>query len=58
LSIGLDVFSDPDLLNVVGSIDNIVLLIFGFAAAIQFISALYDVFKFGAWKPSDRKSLI
>jgi hypothetical protein len=33
-------------------------VILGIFAIIQILSALYDVFKFGAWKPSDRRSLI
>ena len=32
--------------------------VIGIFAIIQILSALYDVFKFGAWKPSDRRSLI
>ncbi len=39
-------------------LDSIVKGIIGIVAIIQFLSALYDIFKFGAWKPSDRKSLI
>jgi hypothetical protein len=38
--------------------DSVFIVIIGILAIIQFLSALYDVFKFGAWKPSDRKSLI
>ncbi|MHA1966556.1 MAG: hypothetical protein ACW964_02015 [Candidatus Hodarchaeales archaeon] len=38
--------------------DSVVIIIIGIIAIIQFLNALYDVFKFGAWKPSDRKSLI
>ncbi len=53
----------PDATFIVGipgvfDVDTGVKVIIGIAAIIQFLSALYGAFKFGAWKPSDRKSLI
>lgn len=53
-----EVMSNPDLLSLVGKSDIILRLIIGISGIISGISALYDVFKFGAWTPSDRKSLI
>ncbi|MFX0209855.1 MAG: hypothetical protein ACFFDT_27985, partial [Candidatus Hodarchaeota archaeon] len=53
-----EVMSDPDLLTLVGNSDLILQVVIGISGVISGISALYDTFKFGAWKPSDRKSLI
>jgi uncharacterized protein (UPF0147 family) len=53
-----EVMSNPDLLFLVAKSDLILRLIIGISGIISGISALYDVFKFGAWQPSDRKSLI
>ncbi len=53
-----EVMSDPDLLLIVGKADLFLRMIIGISGIISGISALYDMFKFGAWKPSDRKSLI
>ncbi|MFX0151527.1 MAG: hypothetical protein ACFFAJ_12145 [Candidatus Hodarchaeota archaeon] len=53
-----EVMSDPDLLTLVGNSDLILQVVIGVSGVISGISALYDTFKFGAWKPSDRKSLI
>ena len=53
-----EVMGDPDLLLLVSKADLILRLIIGISGIISGISALYDMFKFGAWKPSDRKSLI
>jgi hypothetical protein len=44
--------------NLLSNADTILPAIIGLVAIISFLSALYDVFKFGAWKESDRKSLI
>jgi hypothetical protein len=52
------VMGDPDLLLLVSKSDLFLRLIIGISGIISGISALYDVFKFGAWQPSDRKSLI
>ncbi len=40
------------------NIDDFARIITGIGGIINFIEALYDVFKFGAWKPTDRRSLI
>ena len=53
-----EVMGDPDLLLLVSKSDLFLRLIIGISGIISGISALYDVFKFGAWQPSDRKSLI
>ena len=53
-----EIISDPDLLQLVSRADIFLRLVIGISGIISAISALYDVFKFGAWKPSDRKSLI
>ena len=53
-----DFVSNPDLSQIVSSADVGVQAIIGLVIVISFLSALYDVFKFGAWKSSDRKSLI
>ncbi|MFX0185921.1 MAG: hypothetical protein ACFE95_22785 [Candidatus Hodarchaeota archaeon] len=50
--------SDSDLLSIVGNADLILQVIIGISGVISGISALYDTFKFGVWKASDRKSLI
>ncbi|MFX0085649.1 MAG: hypothetical protein ACFFAU_08240 [Candidatus Hodarchaeota archaeon] len=39
-------------------LDTGIKIFIGIVAIIQILSALYDIFKFGAWKPSDRRSLI
>ena len=52
------IIGDPDLLMWVSKADLFLRLIIGISGIVSGISALYDVFKFGAWKPSDRKSLI
>ncbi|MFW9905057.1 MAG: hypothetical protein ACFFFH_12035 [Candidatus Thorarchaeota archaeon] len=53
-----EIMGDPDLLLLVSKSDLFLRLIIGITGIISGISALYDVFKFGAWQPSDRKSLI
>ncbi|MFX0183822.1 MAG: hypothetical protein ACFE95_12130 [Candidatus Hodarchaeota archaeon] len=53
-----EVMSDPDLLSLVSNADLILQVIIGISGVLSGISALYDSFKFGAWQPSDRKSLI
>jgi len=53
-----EVMSNPDLLSLVSKSDQFLQLIIGISGIISGISALYDFFKFGAWQPSDRKSLI
>ncbi len=53
-----EVMSNADLLLVVGKADIFLRFIIGTSGIISGISALYDMFKFGAWRPSDRKSLI
>ncbi|MFX0173595.1 MAG: hypothetical protein ACFE9L_17025 [Candidatus Hodarchaeota archaeon] len=53
-----EVMGDPDLLTLVGNSDLILQVVIGISGVISGISALYDTFKFGAWKPGDRKSLI
>jgi len=53
-----EVMSDPDLLSLVSNADLILQVIIGISGVISGISALYDTFKFGAWKPSNRRSLI
>jgi hypothetical protein len=52
------VASSAQNLEVLVHIDQIIRWVIGISGIIQLISALYDVFKFGAWQPSDRKSLI
>jgi hypothetical protein len=53
-----EVMSDADLLTLVSYADFNLQVIIGISGVISGISALYDTFKFGAWKLSDRKSLI
>ncbi|MFX1283992.1 MAG: hypothetical protein ACFFB5_10070 [Promethearchaeota archaeon] len=53
-----EVMTDPDFLLIVSKADLFLQMIIGISGIISGISALYDMFKFGAWKPSDRKSLI
>jgi hypothetical protein len=53
-----EVMGDPDLLLLVSKSDLFLRLIIGISGIISGISGLYDVFKFGAWQPTDRKSLI
>ena len=53
-----DFLLDPDLMWFISNCDLGLQVILGFVIIISFLSALYDVFKFGAWKSSDRKSLI
>ncbi len=53
-----DVLADPDVFWFIQNADLFLLVIFGIVTVISFLSALYDIFKFGAWKGSDRKSLI
>lgn len=53
-----EIMSDPELMQLVSRADIFLRLVIGISGIISGISALYDVFKFGAWKPSDRKSLI
>ena len=53
-----DLLADPDFYNLISNADTITTVIIGIVAVISFLSALYDVFKFGAWKESDRRSLI
>ncbi|UCG02959.1 MAG: hypothetical protein JSW11_03015 [Candidatus Heimdallarchaeota archaeon] len=53
-----EVMTNSDLLFLVGRSDLFLRLIIGISGIISGISALYDIFKFGAWQPSDRKSLI
>ena len=53
-----EVMSNQDLLFLIGKADLFLQFIIGTSGIISGISALYDMFKFGAWKPSDRKSLI
>ncbi len=53
-----DLLADPDVFWFIQNSDLFLRVIFGVAAVISFLSALYDVFKFGAWQTSDRKSLI
>ncbi|MHA2108945.1 MAG: hypothetical protein ACW99R_14675 [Candidatus Hodarchaeales archaeon] len=50
--------ANPDMFWFIQNADLIVRVIIGVSTVIAFLSALYDVFKFGAWKASDRKSLI
>lgn len=42
----------------IDSIETGVKIVIGIFGIFQFILVLYNVFKFGSWKPSDRKSLI
>lgn len=42
----------------IDSIETGVKVIIGIFGIFQFLFVLYNIFKFGAWKPSDRKSLI
>jgi len=42
----------------IDSIETGVKVVIGIFGIFQFLLVLYNIFKFGAWKPSDRKSLI
>ncbi|MFX0014337.1 MAG: hypothetical protein ACFFB2_08370 [Promethearchaeota archaeon] len=53
-----EIMGDPDLLVWISKSDLFLRWIIGIIGIISGISALYDVFKFGAWQPSDRRSLI
>ncbi|MHA2238266.1 MAG: hypothetical protein ACXACP_08745 [Candidatus Hodarchaeales archaeon] len=53
-----DLLANPDIYNLISYADVIVPAIIGLAAVISCLSAIYDVFKFGVWKESDRRSLI
>ncbi len=53
-----DFVNNPDLVQIMSNADVGAQVIMGIVVVISFLSALYDVFKFGAWKSSDRKSLI
>ncbi len=53
-----DLIADPDFTTLFQNLDVIVQFMIGIGGIISFIQALYDIFKFGAWKTSDRKSLI
>ncbi|MHA1972902.1 MAG: hypothetical protein ACTSW1_07910 [Candidatus Hodarchaeales archaeon] len=53
-----EILANPDLYKIIGSADIILKWVIGVSGVISFLSALYDIFKFGSWKPSDRKSLI
>jgi hypothetical protein len=53
-----DFVNNHEVIQFMVNADVIVQVIIGIAVVISFLSALYDVFKFGAWKSSDRKSLI
>jgi hypothetical protein len=50
--------ADPDAFWFIQNADLVALIIFGIVTVISFLSAMYDMFKFGAWEASDRKSLI
>ena len=50
--------NNPDFMQAMSNADVGVYVLIGFVAVISFLSALVDIFKFGAWKSSDRKSLI
>lgn len=49
---------EEPVLTFLSNIDDFIRIVIGLGGIINFIEALYDVFKFGAWKPSDRRSLI
>ena len=53
-----DFVNNPDLVQIMSNADVGAQVIMGIVVVITLLSALYDVFKFGAWKSSDRKSLI
>ena len=53
-----DLILDPDFNPIFQNLDVFVQFIIGITGIISFIQGLYDIFKFGAWKTSDRKSLI
>ncbi|PWI46967.1 hypothetical protein CEE45_14090 [Candidatus Heimdallarchaeota archaeon B3_Heim] len=53
-----DILTNPTTYQFIQNADLIMRVIIGLAAVTSFVSALYDVFKFGSWKASDRKSLI
>jgi len=53
-----DFVNNPDLIQIMSNADVGAQLIIGLIAVISLLSGLYDIFKFGAWKSSDRKSLI
>lgn len=53
-----DFVTNPDFIQIMSNIDVGAQVIIGLVAVISLLSGLYDVFKFGAWKSSDRKSLI
>ncbi|MFX0123210.1 MAG: hypothetical protein ACFFAE_06190 [Candidatus Hodarchaeota archaeon] len=53
-----ELMTNADFVLLVSKSDLFLRLIIGISGIISGVSALYDVFKFGAWKPSDRKSLI
>ena len=53
-----DFFASPDFMWILSNINNIVRVIIGIVGLINLLEGLYDIFKFGTWKPSDRKSLI
>ncbi|MHA1946582.1 MAG: hypothetical protein ACXAC6_09950 [Candidatus Hodarchaeales archaeon] len=53
-----DIVNNPDFAWILTNADVGAQVIIGIVVVISFLSALYDVFKFGAWKSSDRKSLI
>ncbi|MHA1976978.1 MAG: hypothetical protein ACW98F_13060 [Candidatus Hodarchaeales archaeon] len=53
-----ELLADPDLFQFLQNADLILRVIIGVTTVISFLSALYDVFKFGSWKATDRKSLI
>ena len=53
-----DLLSNPDFITLFENLDVIVQFMIGIGGIISFIQGLYDIFKFGAWKTSDRRSLI
>jgi hypothetical protein len=53
-----EIYLDPEVSNILSNADVFLQIIFGIVAIISFLSALYAVFKFGAWKSSERKSLL
>lgn len=52
------ILTDSSILSFLMGIDFYIHLIFGIAASIMAISALYNLFKFGVWQPEEKKSLL
>ena len=58
ISLPAELLADADIFWWIQNADLVMRAIIGITTVISFLSALYDVFKFGSWKASDRKSLI